>query len=110
MHVEEYEARKGIIKNMEKYYEKWKLPSKDYRRKLCNCIPSDDEDNDVEQGTSESRTDVITNIMPTDAEDAVPSTSAIREKNTEYSDELDLKQVLDDTMETEKGQSENSER
>ena len=121
MHVEEYEARKGIIRNMEKYYEKWKMPSKDYRSKLRNCIPSDDEDNYVEQGTSESRTDVLTNIMPTDDEDAVPSTSAIREKNTEYSDELDLEQVLDDTMEmenimamdkesTEKGQSEDSER
>ena len=123
MHVEEYEARKGMIRNMGKYYEKWKMPSKDYRGKLHNCIPSDDEDNDVEQATSESRTDLLTNIMPTDDEDAVPSTSAIRESppcsecekqkkhsksvtdckkcskcqliesNTEYSDELDLEQV-----------------
>ena len=30
MHVEEYEARKGMIRNMGKYYEKWKLPSKEY--------------------------------------------------------------------------------
>ena len=151
MHVEEYEARKGMIRNMGKYYEKWKMPSKDYRSKLRNCIPSDDEDNDVEQATSESRTDLLTNIMPTDDEDAEPSTSAVRENqpcsecekqkkhsksvtdckkcskcqlkesNTEYSDELDLEQVLDDTMETEnimamdkesteKGQSEDSER
>ena len=79
MHVEEYEEQKAMIRNMGKYYEKWKMPSKEYRSKLCNCIPSDDEDNDIEQVTSESRTDLLTNIMPTDDEDEVPSTSVSRE-------------------------------
>ena len=79
MHVEEYEARKGMIRNMEKYYEKWKLPSKEYRSKLRNCIPSDDEDSDLEEATSESRTDLLTNIMPMDDEDEIPSTSVSRE-------------------------------
>ena len=79
MHVEEYEARKGMIRNMGKYYEKRKLPSKEYRSKLCNCIPSDDEDNNLEEATSESRTDLLTNIMPTDDQDEIPSTSVSRE-------------------------------
>ena len=98
--------------------------------KLCNCIPSDDKDNDIEEATSESRTDLLTNIMPTDDEDEIPSTSVsresppcsecdkqkklrksvtdckkgskckLKESTNENINDLDLEEVLNETMET----------
>ena len=130
MHVEEYEERKAMIRNMGKYYERWQIPSKEYRSKLRNCIPSDDEDDDVEQTTSQSRTDLLTNIMPTDDEDDGPSTSIttqsppcsecdkerkrwksvidckkcskcqLKEDDNESDTALDLEEVLNETLET----------
>ena len=74
MHVEEYENRRAMFKKLETYFGRVDdnnaldaLHGRAYKSKLRNCVTSDDEE-DVEKGSHENRTDILTNIMPTDDE------------------------------------------
>ena len=142
MHVEEYEDRRAMFKKLDKYFDKVddntaldNLHGRAYKSKLCNCIPSDNEE-DVEKGSHNNRTDILTNIMPTNEEqdeqdeDVQPTPRKLppcsecvqinsrksslrncktcstcskkkKEQKDKQSEELDLEDILNDTVEKE---------
>ena len=74
MQVMEYQDRRAMFKKLDKYFAKLddnsaldNFHGRAFKSKLRNCIPSDDEA-DVEKASHNKKTDLVSNIMPTDDE------------------------------------------
>ena len=115
MTVAEYQERKPLFKKLDSYYDRLqsnnsldKLRSRAYNTRLRNCIPSDNEDTEMQHATPEQRTDLLSNIMPTadeqDADEDVPATPV------KSNEELDLEEILNDTVETDNAMQKHSEQ